>query len=244
MTSHVDETPSPPLIGRRAVARGAAWSVPVVALAVAAPASAAASHGGGCTITTGSLVWKSQKLAHQQANLFAQALQTSVAAVTLTVTATGDTGAANNGVPSTGPIGGATSLLLLHSVNGKSNTTQTITLKFSAKVQNLQLTILDVDSSQTVSRGSKTNHWQDKISILPAPSSQTRGSGVQGSGTSVAPWRAVSADNVVSDTQTTGNIRLSWAGALDTITIVYSQDGSQDGSPKVGIGDLSFQTVC
>jgi hypothetical protein len=31
---------------------------------------------------------------------------------------------------------------------------------------------------------------------------------------------------------------------LDTVTIVYSQDGKQDGSPEVGIGDLSFQTVC
>ena len=43
MTSHVDDKPTTPMVGRRAVARGAAWSVPVVALAVAAPASAATS---------------------------------------------------------------------------------------------------------------------------------------------------------------------------------------------------------
>jgi hypothetical protein len=246
MTSHVDEKPTP-LIGRRAITRGAAWSVPVVALAVAAPASAATSGGGGgCTPTSGTLVWRNQTLPRHARNLFGTALQTSLAGVTLTVSASGDTGADDNGIPSRGPIGGATSLLLLHSENYVDNTSQTVTLTFSQPVQNLQLSLLDVDSSATIGRHNRVtqSHWQDELSVTPAPSSQSRGSGVQGTGTSASPWRAVNNNNVVSDTQTTGNVALSWAGPLTSVTFTYRQDGDQDGSPKVGISDLSFRTVC
>jgi hypothetical protein len=241
MTSHVDEKSTTPLVGRRAVARGAAWSLPVVALAVAAPANAATSV---CKATTGKLAWTTQS----QGNLLGKVLLTTVPGLTATVTATGDTGAANNGIRSTGPIGGANSLLLMHSQNGKNNTSQTITLKFSAKVQNLQFTLLDIDSSQDVSghghNQSVDDHWQDKVSVLPAPSSQIKGSTVQGSGTAAAPWRAITKNTVVPDNGTTANVTISWSTPLDTVVLVYSQDGTQDGSPKVGISDISFQTVC
>jgi hypothetical protein len=213
------------------VTRGAAWSIPVVSLAIAAPAMAVS----GCKPTTGVLEWKGKS-----GTMFGQSLATTVPGLTLVVTATGDTSAANNGIASTGPIGGAHSLLLLHSRNGVNNTSQTITLKFSQKVQNLSFTFLDIDSSRTFG----TNHWQDKVSISPAPTSQTKGSTVQGSGTVGSPWRATNNDTVVPDNGTTGNVNVSWTTAQDTITIVYSQDGSQDGSPKVGLSDLSFQTVC
>ena len=54
MTIDQDVRPSAPRqVGRRAVARGAAWSIPVVSLAVAAPAMAAS----GCKLTTGLLSW-------------------------------------------------------------------------------------------------------------------------------------------------------------------------------------------
>jgi hypothetical protein len=241
MTSHVDEKPTTPLVGRRAVARGAAWSLPVVALAVAAPAQAATSV---CTVTTGKLAWTSQS----SGNLLGKVLTTTVSDVTVRVTATGDTGATDNGIRSSGPIGGAHSLLLLHSLNDKNNTSQTVTVKFSKPVQNVSFTFLDIDSSQTVTGKGKhqtiTDHWQDKISILPAPSSQAKGSTVQGSGTVAAPWRATTPNTIVPDNGTTGNVTVSWSTTLDTVTIVYSQDGSQDGSPKVGISDISFQTVC
>ena len=236
MTPHVHDHDHERLIGRRAVTRGVAWSIPVVSLAVAAPAMAVS----GCTPKTGVLVWKNLSSGNQ----LGKTLVTTVPGLTLVVSATGDTDATDNGIRSTGPIGGATSLLLLHSENDKNNTTQTITLKFSQKVQNLQLTLLDIDSSRDSFFGKTTNHWQDKISILPAPTGQTKGSTVQGSGTTAAPWRAIDQDTPVPDGSTTGNVQLSWTTALDTVTIVYAQDGKQDGSPKVGIGDLSFQTVC
>jgi hypothetical protein len=246
MTSHVDDKPTTPMVGRRAVARGAAWSIPVVALAVAAPASAATSTG--CKVVLGTVVWKNLPATGHPVTQFkfGAPVTTSVGGLTLTVTASGDTAAANNGVVTTGPIGGATSLLLLHSQNGKNNTTQTITLKFSKKVQNLQFTLLDIDSSADLDKkGNITDsHWQDKVSILPAPSGQTLGTTVQGSGTVAAPWKAKTNNTVVADGQTTANVKLNWGAAMDTVTIVYSQTGSQDGSPKVGISDLSFQTVC
>ena len=238
MTIDQDVRPrAPKQVGRRAVTRGAAWSIPVVTLAVAAPAMAAS----GCTPKTGVLSWKGQ----DAGSLLNKTLATTIAGLTLRVTASGDTGAANNGVRSTGPVGGATSLLLLHSENDNNNTTQTVVLKFSAKVSNLSFTFLDIDSSRDKAHGNTyDNHWQDKVSILPAPTNQTKGSTVMGSGTTAAPWRSIDQDTPVPDNGTTGNVNVSWATAVDTITIVYSQDGSQDGSPKVGLSDLSFSTVC
>src|SRR3954453_10331843 len=54
MTTDQDVRPrAPRQVGRRAVTRGAAWSIPVVSLAVAAPAMAAS----GCTPVTGVLSW-------------------------------------------------------------------------------------------------------------------------------------------------------------------------------------------
>ena len=57
MNTQLDErSRAPRQVGRRAVARGAAWSIPVVSLAVAAPAMAAS----GCKLdVTGLLDWDS-----------------------------------------------------------------------------------------------------------------------------------------------------------------------------------------
>jgi hypothetical protein len=232
MTPHLDDREEARLIGRRAVTRGVAWSIPVVSMAVAAPAMAVS----GCTLKTGKLAWTSQS----SGELLGKTLVTTASGVTATVIATGDTEADQNGVRSSGPIGGASSLLLLHSENHVRNTSQTITLKFSQQVQNLSFTFLDIDSS----RSGSSNHWQDKIWVLPTPSGQTKGSTVQGSGTQTSPWRATTTDTPVPDAGTSGNVVVSWAAPLDTVTIVYSQDGSQDGSPKVGISDITFQSVC
>jgi hypothetical protein len=231
-----DVTPARTQVGRRSLTRGAAWSVPVVALAMAAPANAATS---GCKNTTGTLSWKTIKPVGKVQT--GKTLATTLGGVTANVTTTGDTGATDNGINTTGPIGGSGSLILFHSENDNSDTSQTITITFSAQVSNVSLSLLDIDSSQDKTFFNTTNHWQDLVSVSPAPSTAAKGSTVMGSGTTGSPYRATTKNTTVPDGSATGNVDLTFAGPLKTITVVYSQDGSQDGSPKMGISDISFQ---
>ncbi len=211
----------------------------MVSLAVAAPAMAAS----GCTVKTGLLAWSSQAGNGSSQSQFGKTLVTTVSGVTAVVTATGATNAAEgNGIITNG-IGGANSLMLFHSVNNAPNTTQTITVKFSQKVQNVSFKFLDIDS--------ETNGFRDSVTLV-TPSTfsysfvSTPGQPtiVTGAGTAANTWRAQGANDRVEDDGTGGNVNVSWAAPGDTITFVYAQIGTMTGSPKMGIGDIAFQTVC
>jgi hypothetical protein len=234
-----DVTPARKQVGRRALTRGAAWSVPVVTLAMAAPANAATS---GCTLTTGQLVWSGFSNKSNQLNKF---LATTVAGVTVKVTTAGGTGADDNGIATTDTVGGSKSLLLFHDENNVNNTAQTITITFSKAVRTLSFSLLDIDSSQSTDRhGTKTNDWEDQV-VVTGPSGfvATKGSTVVGSGATGDPFKAKTMNTPVTDDSSTGNVALSWAHATDdmtSVTLVYSQNGTQHGSPKMGISDITF----
>lgn len=232
-----DVTPARKQVGRRTLTRGAAWSVPVVTLAMAAPANAATS--GPCKPTPGMLSWSALK-AKEGSDQRNKALATTVAGVTVTVSTSGADSEPDNGIYTAGPIGGASGLMLFHAPNHTTNTTQTITLKFSAPVTNVSFSLLDVDSSQTKSKHNTVDHWQDLVAVGPTGFTGAKNSNVTGSGTTGAPYRAINQNSPIPDGGTASNVKLSWTASLDTVTLVYSQDGSQDGSPKVGISDISF----
>src|SRR3954454_21699047 len=99
MSPHVHNTSETTTVGRRALTRGAAWSVPFVTLAVAAPASAATS---GCTVQLGKLDWD---LFANGSNQLNKVLTTTISGVTVKVTVAGDV-AANNGVVTSTSTGG------------------------------------------------------------------------------------------------------------------------------------------
>ena len=154
MTSHVDEKPTSPMISRRAVARGAAWSVPVVALAVAAPASASASHIGTCV--TGLLDWDSFKNGSTQTG--ANLSPGGNTGVTLRVTTSGDDGAKTNGQVTKTTTGGKSSVMRFYDEIKKKDTSQTVTITFSKTVRNVSFSLLDVDSS--------TDNYEDLVQIV------------------------------------------------------------------------------
>ncbi len=231
MTTHQDVRPTAPKqVGRRAVARGAAWSIPVVSLAMAAPAMAVS----GCKPTTGALSWDVYGNGTKQTG---KALATTLTGVTVTVTVSGDTGAANNGEVTSTVTGGLTKVLRFYDLNNKKDTSQTVTLTFSKPVQNLSFSLLDVDSQS----GILQNAYEDLVIINTAGGSAHRHSNVKGSGTVADPYRGKNTNSPVAGSSADSNVDLSWTGPISSVSFTYKQDGSVNGNPFIGISDLTFQ---
>jgi hypothetical protein len=230
MTSHVDEKSTPPMIGRRAITRGAAWSVPVVALAVAAPAAAATSTN--CTM--GTLSWDTLRNGATGLGTFV----TTINGLTATISATGATGATNNARVTKTDTGGLSRVLRFYDLDNVANTSQTITITFNKQVRNLSFSFLDVDSA--ISGGNRS--YEDLVWITnPTTWSGTVHKNVIGSGTSAAPYRAKNTNSPVDGDSADSNVDLTFVGPLTTVSFVYGQDGSVNGDPFIGISDLTFQ---
>ncbi len=150
MTTRLDQRPGEPRqVGRRAVTRGAAWSIPVVSLAVAAPAMAAS----GCKMTTGQLSWD---VFNDNSNQTGHALATTGGTgVTITVSLSGDTGASGNGESPARRTGGL-SRCSASTTRTTRQHPQIVTLTFSKPIQNLSFSLLDVDSQKTGNQAATT----------------------------------------------------------------------------------------
>lgn len=231
MTSRLDQRPSEPRqVGRRAVTRGAAWSIPVVSLAVAAPAMAAS----GCNMTTGQLSWD---VFADDSNQTGKALATTGGTgVTVTISLSGDTNADHNGEVSSAATGGMSKVLRLYDVNHKANTQQVVTLTFSKPVQNISFSLLDIDSNGGA--------YGDQVIIGTAGWTATKHSNVKGSGTAADPYRGKTTNSPVDGSSSSSNVDLTWPGKLTSVSFKYAQDGKVDGGPFIGISDISFQTIC
>jgi hypothetical protein len=230
---YVQDTSETPMVGRRALARGAAWSVPVVALAVAAPASAATS---GCHVLSGKLDWDLFAQGSSQLN---KVLVTTISGVTVTITVTGDY-AANNGVVTSTSTGGQSKVMRFYDQENKTNTSQTILIAFSKQVQNVSFSLLDVDS-QTART---TNAYEDLVVVNTPGWTGVKHSNVKGSGTAADPYRGKTTNSPADGTSNTSNVDLTWPGKLSAVSFKYAQDGKVNGGPFIGISDIFFQTVC
>lgn len=233
MSPHVHDTSEAPTIGRRAVTRGAVWSVPVVTLAMAAPAAAATS---GCTVQLGKLDWD---LFANGTNQLDKPLTTTIAGVTVTVTVTGDY-AADNGVVTSTSTGGQSKVMRFYDLENKVGTSQTITVTFSKPVQNVSFSLLDVDSQAS----RPTNAYEDLVTVLTPGWIGVKHSNVKGSGTAADPYRAKTTDSPTDGSSNASNVDLTWASKLTTVSFKYAQDGKVSGGPFIGISDILFQTTC
>jgi hypothetical protein len=232
MTSKLDE-PISHAPSRRAVTRGAAWSLPVVALAVAAPASAATS---GCHVQTGKLDWD---LFSNGSNQLGKVLTTTISGVTVTVTVTGEYGTGNGTVTSTA-TGGQSKVLRLYDRENKSNTSQTVLITFSKQVQNVRFSLLDVDSQTS----QPTNPYEDLVVVNTVGWVGSKHANVKGSGTAKDPYRGKTTNSPVDGSSANSNVDLTWSGKLSTVSFTYGQDGKVNGGPFIGLSDIFFDTVC
>ncbi len=212
--------------------RGAAWSIPVVSLAVAAPAMAAS----GCKMTTGLLNWDAFADGSQTGKALAT---TGGTGVTATVTTTGGDTAAGNGVVTSTVTGGLSKVMRFTSLNNVNNTSQTVTITFNKPVQNVSFSLLDIDSAP--------GGYYDQVIISTAGFTGSKHSNVigagaaKGNGNNNGPYRPPDDDHSVAGGSSNGNVDLSWTGPVSSISFIYRQNGSMNGNPFIGISDIAFQ---
>lgn len=219
---------------RRTLVRGAAWSVPVVAAATAAPAYAA-SYCPAVTVNWASL---------GAGNVFTN---TTVGNVRVVLSATGVTNAANNMTISANPTGGQASNLRFYS-GSADGSAQTVTFRFfyqntqnPVNVRNLSFSFLDIDSNNN-----PDGQWFDRVQVLTTGytpqifnTAYVQGTGGAGNarfrptGTNTAAGSLGASPN--------GNVTVTWAAALSSVQFTYSQGLAANGSPFIGISNMSFE---
>ncbi len=203
--------------------RGAAWSIPVVSLAVAAPAMAAS----GCKMTTGQLNWSSFAAGSNQTGKVLAT--TGGTGVTVTISLSGDTGATGNGIVTTTSTGGKSPVMRFTSLNNVRNTSQVITITFNKPVQNLTFSLLDIDSTP--------GGYYDNVIISTTGFTATKHSNVIGAGTAngngnnSGPFRAPDDDSPVAGSSADGNVDLSWVGPVNSVAFTYQAERADDGEP-------------
>lgn len=192
---------------RRSLAKGAMWSLPVVAVASAAPAVAAST----APVT---MLWSEFPRAPLSSRLANPATQ-SVGGISVTTRLTRPALAhahSNWTATSDGRLEMSSNRVTT------GNAEQIITLDFAAPVSNVSLTIEDLD------RGRNPDH-QDEVYVPPGATAFTTfspGSKVIGSGSPDAPFRA--ADDVLGDFSGPDYaVFLAWEGPVRSIQIGYRQ---------------------
>lgn len=212
---------------RRTLLAASAWSVPVVALASAAPAYASS----GCLTTSYQLNWGEQGAwtygptgpdtpGNGVGQIVAMPVSEPVAgqvfdplSITFTNTFHGDMQRAGdlttegNMIVTPGAVGGTGARGLemwqqMGSTGSRTTSTvhddrQTITFDFGRPVTDLSFTITDIDAHQA-NNWSGTGQYRDAVYVSQAPTSVALGDRVSGNGTQVSPWTP----NVTTSTST------------------------------------------
>lgn len=210
---------------RRTVVKGAAWAVPVVVAATAAPAAAQSA----CTPST---VFNSLPVGQCVTNLtFAPSTVTG----TLTYASWGQPSSKPGDTCRVAQVSGPNGwryveLEMVSSLNKGDYVELTISL--SQPVDDLSFVLHDIDKV----RGG----WDDTVQVMTPGYTYVLGSNIQGTGTSDQPFRAREwGDTPITSGQ--GTVRLTWAGPVSTVTIRYLAGitGSST-NQHIGLGDIRF----
>lgn len=246
---------------RRAVVAGLAWSTPVVAASLAAPAFATSPR---CLVTT-TATWNNTSRYVRSSSTtgvytFPDPDGTGpLQGMTLTVstslgsnTRTGNQGATvddNLRVLGGATIGGATSPLVLHQAprdpskkaNDLSGANKSVTtFTFSRQVTSLSFTITDIDST--------SNDFWDAVAVESSTAytgTKTSSTQVTGSGTVTNPWQAANNNLPVPDSSTAGNVKVTFSAPLTKFAIHYwnrtnLSSPTIDGDQRIFISNLQL----
>ena len=246
------------LIRRAAILGAVAWTAPVLIDSVASPAAAAScttstldwntitAGTGGTTTCSGSSTGTTPPCTTTSYT------PPAVGGVTITFTSTAFTGTtllssgANAGQGNltvrASPNGAVTTRALqLQQLPSSTSVGQTLTMSFSRAVTNLTFTVFDIDNL--------IGGWGDRLVFSPAPTTVTTTnaawspttSTVTGAGTSASPLRNTSTNTNFADTSSLGNVLLTFAGPVTTLTLTYTNAvNSGGGNMRVGISPISF----
>ncbi|MGO2748633.1 MAG: hypothetical protein ACTIA6_01115 [Pseudoclavibacter sp.] len=213
---------------RRTILRGAAWTVPVIALATAAPAQAASrcvNKTNFNALTTGT---KPTQISFPG---------TGVTATLSYVGYGGFTGSSTNGAVQNGPQGGNPATqkwIKFENETAQSGSGLDVRIVFSEPVSKLSFTLFDLDWADG-------NHRDAVIATTP-PTSFTLAPALQGSGTAGSPWRKATVGEIPS-TSLNGNVQLNYAGPITEVRFRYFQDLpnlNRNHNQLIGLSDLAF----
>jgi hypothetical protein len=231
---------------RRTLVRGAAWSVPVVAVAATAPAYAASPCG---TTYTWKLDWGTTAYTKNSTTNVGTATVGNVsgtAPITVTFTSTVTSGITRhptnlnleNGISDVGDLGaGEQGLELWHSSTTNSDSSyQTVRIGFSRQVTDLAFTITDIDYDY--------GKFSDRVALSGDRTGTPTTQYVVGSGTYSDPWRPRWTDPVTTnDTgDNRGNVSVRYNSPVDAIEIRYWNRGGS-GQQAVWIADMTWKAI-
>lgn len=228
---HTPPTPEPATpkgVSRRTLVKAAAWTVPVIAVAVPAPAYAASESP--CTPTTS---FDSLKPGTSPSSI--TFLPSGVTA-TLAYSSSGqggdntpgDTGqvAATNTDPSWNYI----ELEMVSRLSEGDYVQLTITL--SEPVEGLSFVLHDIDMT--------SSGWRDTVRVMTGGYTFDLGGNLQGSGTNGNRFRPINNGDTPIDSGL-GDVRLTWPGAVSAVQIRYIAGiNGNSGNQHIGLGDLSY----
>ena len=243
---------------RRNVVRGAAWSVPVIAVATAAPAFAASP----CDPRTNQVLdwdglnttWVRAEDRRSGTATYDPDLTGPIPPLTFSLSAsyTGNMKPGNEAslgnaltvVPNAGGLSGSALTLLQATTSatpqGRSER-GIYTFTFSRPVSNLVFTVTDIDSN--------SGDFDDVLEISPGYVELSRGSAVTSDNNGpggTQRYYNTSANNALNDVSSSaGNIRLRYAGPISTFTITYWNWANQfssgvDTNQGIFLSDLTF----
>lgn len=237
MTTHSSTT-----VSRRTIAKGAAWAAPLITVAATVPVASAS--GPDCQGTTS---FDSLTVGTKPAMI-----QFTPSTITANLTYGKSPAGVNEGPTGQVKNDNVTWNYIVMQMNARSaaggsylvkGDTVTMTIAFNQPVENLAITIHDIDKQD--------NAWNDLVHFDTTPTSVVNGSNVTGSGSSADPLHAITWGN-----QTTGNGTersvVSWAGPITTLTITYEAGGPSSADPSykygnsqnqwIAIGNISFNS--
>lgn len=232
---------------RRALVHGAAWSVPVVTVAAAAPAFAASPCVTDQDLT---LDWGTTTYAKNNENLGTASVTGGAGVTPVTVSfasaknGTGVRAASNLTVTSQTNVGGQgtgqKALELFHSqpsTTGRANR-QDVTITFDRPVTGLSFTISDIDSLDS---NGNDNDYVDYVELTGVYSAQ-KAAGLLGAGTVADPWRMQNTNNSIDTTSSAGNVRVTYSGPVTSITLSFYNGAHNNakGQHAIYLNDFTF----
>lgn len=245
---------------RRSLVRGAAWSVPVVAVAAAAPAFAAspcsdtydyALDWGNTAKTTYSAPTATTGNSRVGSASALAPVGSGASAVGVTFTSTYvptgqntvDRRATDNlTVPAVTGIGGLVpaqqGLLISHASTSttRDGFRQMVAIRFDRAVTALSFTITDIDS--------QTESWWDRIELTGSRTATFNNTIIEGAGIQGNSWRTVNGNNSIATNSPDGNVTVTYgslaADAITDITLTFWSTVSGQ-NQLVRLSDFSFK---
>lgn len=252
-------------ISRRSLAKGVAWSAPVIAATTTIPAYAA-SICSTTNATTGinwSTFRRDQAPVAGASTQFTGRATTSDGISTVNITHTSSTGSSLDNAQDLlykgttsqqrgiqwATYAGFSDYLYLQTVkqgvSGYSGGSQasTLTFSFTTPVKNFTFTVGDVDMGSTASGGP----WQD-ILVASSPYRGSDNPAPTATGNATVTQNATSTtvtatQNAIDYKSTAGNVTFTFAGPLDSITLVWRNGQNRTGAQNIVI-DSTTTNVC